>query len=85
MELLRRICCDRRMLGIGGAAALAALVLFPNALAAAVPLLVLAACPLSCVVMAVLMGKGMGMGGQHAAPMATESPKRVETEGPKVG
>lgn len=59
-------CLDRRVLAVLGAIALGTAIVAPRALGAALPLLLLAACPLSMLVMAVAMGRA-------AAPAAPPS------------
>lgn len=61
-----RSCLDRRVLAVLGVIALATALLAPRALGAALPLLLLAACPVSMVVMAVMMGR--------SAPPTTKTP-----------
>lgn len=55
MSILRH-CLDRRVLAVLGLVALAVAILAPRALGATLPLLLLAACPLSMVAMALMMG-----------------------------
>ncbi|MDQ6795125.1 MAG: DUF2933 domain-containing protein [Chloroflexota bacterium] len=57
MSILR-YCLDRRVLAVLGLVALALAFFAPRALGAALPFLLLAACPLSMVVMAVAMSRG---------------------------
>lgn len=57
MSMLR-YCLDRRVLAVLGLVALATAFLAPRALGAALPVLLVAACPLSMVVMAVAMSRG---------------------------
>ena len=57
MSILR-YCLDRRVLAVLGLVALATAFFAPRALGAALPLLLVAACPLSMVVMAVAMSRG---------------------------
>ena len=57
MSILR-YCLDRRVLAVLGVLALAMAIFAPRALGAALPLLLLAACPLSMVVMAIAMSRG---------------------------
>ena len=56
MSMLR-YCFDRRVLAVLGIIALGTAILAPRALGSALPLLILAACPVSMVVMAVAMGR----------------------------
>ena len=63
-------CCNRNLILGVGAISLVILFLFPNPLTAALPVLLVLACPLSCVAAAVLMGKGM-LG--QSAPRSTIS------------
>ncbi len=56
MSILRS-CLDRRVLAVLGLVALAVAILAPRALGAALPLLLLAACPLSMVAMVLMMGR----------------------------
>ena len=65
MRILR-YCLDRRVLAVLGLVALITALLAPRALGAALPLLLLAACPLSMVVMAVAMSRS-------SAPAASSS------------
>lgn len=57
MRILR-FCLDRRVLAILSVIVLAVALLAPRALGATLPVLLLAACPLSMIVMAVAMGRG---------------------------
>ena len=65
MSILR-YCLDRRVLAVLGVLALAVAFFAPHALGAALPLLLVAACPLSMVVMAIAMSRG-------SAPVAGSS------------
>ena len=56
MSILR-YCLDRRVLALLGLIALAMALFAPRALGAALPVLLVAACPLSMVVMAVAMSR----------------------------
>ena len=56
MRILR-FCLDRRVLAVLGVIGLAVVVLAPGTLGATLPVLFLAACPLSMIVMAVVMGR----------------------------
>lgn len=56
MSILR-YCLDRRVLAVLGVIALAMALFAPRALGAALPVLLVAACPLSMVVMAVAMSR----------------------------
>ena len=57
MSILR-YCLDRRVLAVLGFVAVATAFVAPRALGAALPLLFVAACPLSMIVMAVAMSRG---------------------------
>lgn len=69
-----RYCLDRRILAVLGLVALATAFLAPRTLGAALPLLLVAACPLSMVVMAVAMSRGSTPAAQSSSvePMRTE-------------
>lgn len=73
MSILR-YCLDRRVLAMLGVIALGIAILAPRAFGAALPLLLLAACPLSMVVMAVAMGRAAA----PAAPSSSVAAMRAE-------
>ena len=73
MSILR-YCLDRRVLAVLGLVALATAFLAPRALGTALPLLLVAACPLSMVVMAVAMSRGS----TPAAPSSSVESMRTE-------
>ena len=58
MSILR-YCLDRRVVAVLGVIALAIALLAPRALGAALPVLLLAACPLSMIVIAVVLGRSV--------------------------
>lgn len=63
------MCLDWRVLAGLGTVGLGILLFAPELLAGAIPLLLLAACPLSMVLMGLFMGRGMGgMQGSQCAP-----------------
>lgn len=76
MSILR-YCLDRRVLAVLGVIALGTAILAPRALGAALPLLLLAACPVSMVVMAVAMGRPAK---PNAPPSSVESMQAELTE-----
>ncbi len=69
-----RYCLDRRVLAVLGVIALGTAILAPRALGAALPLLLLTACPVAMVVMAVAMGRAA----TPAAPPASVDSMRAE-------
>lgn len=69
-----RYCLDRRVLAVLGVIALGTALLAPRALGAALPLLLLAACPVSMAVMAVAMGRAA----TPAAPPSSVGSMRAE-------
>jgi hypothetical protein len=71
-----RYCFDRRVLAVLALVAFAVALLAPRALIAALPLLLLAACPLSMVVMAVVINRS-------SAPPAP--PASVDSIRPELG
>ena len=58
-KLFQLWCCNRKLMIVAGFAAVGVLAVFSGSLTGLLPFLLLAACPLSCLLMAVLMGKGM--------------------------
>jgi hypothetical protein len=81
-------CFDRRVLAVLGLVALATAVLAPGALGAALPLLLLAACPLSMVAMVLMMGRAASSPAGpleppgHEARETTERARRDEDADP---
>ena len=73
MNILR-YCLDRRVLAVLGLIAIGTAIVAPRALGAALPLLLLAACPVSMVVMAVAMGRAA----TPAAPPSSVESMRAE-------
>lgn len=67
MNMLKMCMNPKVLLGLG-AVAVGILVFAPNLLLSALPILLLAACPLSMLLMPILMGKRMGMGNSQASP-----------------
>ena len=57
-----RYCLDRRVLAVLGVIGLGTALFAPRAFGAALPVLLLAACPLSMIVMAVAMGRSRAPG-----------------------
>ena len=76
MNILR-YCLDRRVLAVLGVIAIGTAIVAPRALGAALPLLLLAACPVSMVVMAVAMSRAAT---PSAPPSSVESIRAELTE-----
>ena len=75
MSILR-YCLDRRVLAALGVIAAVTALLAPRVLVAALPLLLLAACPLSMIVMAVVMARNA----KPAAPTSDVESLRAELD-----